>query len=64
MGCKSICDKCIHRWSSGGKRYCTISHFAQCNYSSNKKECASFEAGRNDKYWRGKYGGNRKGRCW
>ena len=64
MGTKSICDKCLHRWSSGGKIHCTISQWNGCQYSSNKKECASFEEGKNDKYWRGKNGTNRKGRCW
>ena len=64
MGTKSICDKCTHRWSSGGKKYCTISHFDRCQYTINKKECPSFEFGDNDKKFRGKDGKNRKGRCW
>lgn len=64
MSVKSICDKCKHRWSYGGKLYCTISHFNRCQYSKGKKECVSFELGNNDKKMRGKDGSNRKGRCW
>ena len=64
MSSKSLCDTCLHRWSSGGKYYCTISHFERCQYSPNKKECHAYENGKNDKYWRGKDGKNRKGRCW
>lgn len=64
MSCKSICDTCVHRWSSGGKLFCTINQFEQCQYSSNKKSCRAYEKGKNDKYWRGKDGKNRKGRCW
>lgn len=65
MGCKSICDKCKHRWSSGGKLYCTWgTNYPGCKYTSNKKACNYFEEGQNDKHWRGKDGSNRKGRCW
>ena len=65
MACKTICSKCCHRWSKGGKLYCTISHLSGVQYSSNKKECPSFKEGRNDKYWRRKDGSHReKGRVW
>lgn len=64
MSCKSICDKCIYRWSSGGKLYCMISNQPSCKYSINKKECPSFKEGPNDKIFRKKVGHNRKGRCW
>ena len=65
MSCKSICDKCLHRWSSGGKRYCTLGcHHPGCKYSPGRKYCDYFEEGTNDKYWRGKDGGNRKSKCW
>ena len=64
MSTKSLCDKCKHRWSSGGKLFCTVSQFNKCQYSKNKKECDSFESGKNDKYWRGKDGSNRIGRSW
>lgn len=64
MSSKSLCDTCLHRWSSGGKYYCTISQFERCQYSPNKKECHAYKNGKNDKYWRGKDGKNRKGRCW
>lgn len=65
MSCKSICDKCVHRWSSGGKLYCTLGgHHPECKYTISKKECSSFKEGRNDKYFRGKDGNDRKGRCW
>lgn len=52
MACKTICSKCCHRWSRGGKLYCMISHLSGVQYSSNKKECPSFKEGQNDKYWR------------
>ena len=64
MATKSICDKCMYRWSSGGKLFCTHSNFGKCQYSKNKKECDSFKEGKNDKFWRGKDGKDRKGRCW
>lgn len=64
MSTKSICDKCIYRWSSNGKLFCTHSSLGNCQYSKNKKECNYFKEGKNDKYWRGKNGKNRKGRCW
>lgn len=64
MSTNSICNKCIHRWSSGGKLYCTYSYIGNCQYSKIKKECNFFEEGRNDKYWRGKQGKNRKGKAW
>ena len=64
MGCKSICDKCVHRWSSGGKLHCTISGKPNCKYAANKKDCIEFKEGKNDKFFRGKNGSNRKGRCW
>ena len=64
MSSKSLCDTCLHRWSSGGKYYCTISQFERCQYSPNKKGCHAYKNGKNDKYWRGKDGKNRKGRCW
>ena len=38
MATKSICDKCLYRWSSGGKLFCTHSNFGKCQYSKNKKD--------------------------
>ena len=64
MGVKSICDKCQWRWSSGGKLYCIKEGEPGCKYAPGKKTCNLFQAGHNDKYWRGKDGKNRKGRCW
>lgn len=64
MGSKSICHKCRHCWSYGGKLYCMISHSNACQYSKNKKECNSFEDGNNYKRLRAKDGSNRIGKCW
>lgn len=64
MSSKSICDKCVHRWSHGGKKFCNKDDGPNFKYTINKKECPGFVEGKNDKYYRGKDGSNRKGRCW
>ena len=61
MASKSICDRCLNRWSSGGKLYCIESQY---KYSNSKKECKGFKEGTNDKYWRGKSEENRGKKHW